>query len=70
MHFNDLSSTSNTVFLVKCIDTDGNGKIELNEFLAAFQDEIGYGHGQNKNFFLLDRSVRGTLLMRIFCISF
>ena len=51
MHFNDLSSTSNTVFLVKCIDTDGNGKIELNEFLAAFQDEIGYGHGQNKNFF-------------------
>ena len=32
---------------MKCIDTDGNGKIELNEFLVAFQDEIGYGHGKN-----------------------
>lgn len=55
MHFNDSSRTSNTVFLVKCIDTDGNGKIELNEFLAAFQDEIGYGHVQNKNFYSIDR---------------
>ena len=60
-----MSRTSNTVFLVKCIDTDGNGKIELNEFLAAFQDEIGYGHGQIRTF-LLDRSVRGTLLIRRF----
>ena len=36
---------------MKCIDTDGNGKIELNEFLVAFQDEIGYGHGKNYIFF-------------------
>ena len=53
---------------MKCIDTDGNGKIELNEFLVAFQDEIGYGHGKNNIFFYFMGRFgdRGSLLVRKF----